>query len=123
MERHTTFAAKELAIMLKLVFFQVYNSVFASFAFLLDPSVRLFERPWYTVGGALIANILFGDAIFIQVFLDWLRVGGLFSRFCLAPRAKTQLEMDRLYVDEADIYLAFRCQVQGGDMIAHYNCV
>lgn len=58
-----------------------------------------------------------------QVFLDWLRVGGLFSRFCLAPRAKTQLEMDRLYVDEADIYLAFRCQVQGGDMIAHYNCV
>jgi len=113
MERHTTFAAKELAIMLKLVFFQVYNSVFASFAFLLDPSVRLFERPWYTVGGALIANILFGDAIFIQVFLDWLRVGGLFSRFCLAPRAKTQLEMDRLYVDEADIYLAFRCQLAG----------
>jgi len=29
-----------------------------------------------------------------------------------APRAKTQLQMDRAYVDEADIYLAFRCQVR-----------
>jgi len=30
----------------------------------------------------------------------------------IAPRAKTQLQMDRDYVDEADIYLAFRCQVR-----------
>ena len=45
--------------------------------------------------------------------LDWVRVGGLFSRLCLAPRAKTQLQMDRLYVDDADIYLAFRVQLAG----------
>ncbi|EOD12468.1 hypothetical protein EMIHUDRAFT_437392 [Emiliania huxleyi CCMP1516] len=113
LERHTTFTGKELAVMLKLVFFQVYNSVFASLAFLFDPSIDLFARPWYTTGGALIANILFGDAIFIQVVLDWVRVGGLFSRLCLAPRAKTQLQMDRLYVDDADIYLAFRVQLAG----------
>ena len=30
----------------------------------------------------------------------------------IAPRAKTQLQMDRASVNEADIYLAFRCQVR-----------
>ena len=33
------------------------------------------------------------------------------KRYLLAPRAKTQLAMDRLWIKQADIYLAFRMQL------------
>ena len=92
---------------------QVFNTVVSSLAFLADPNIRNFRRPWYATGGALIANIMFGDALFIQTLLDWsgLINGAVFNRHCRAPRAKTQLQMDSLYMPAADIYLAFRCQV------------
>ena len=46
----------------------------------------------------------------LQVLLDWIHPDVLVRRFVLAPRAKTQLAMDRLYIADADIYLAFRVQ-------------
>ena len=66
-ERHHTFASKELAVMLKLTFFQVFNLVVAAAAFLFDPSVRDFTRNWYALGGALVVSTMLGDAFFIQV--------------------------------------------------------
>ena len=134
-ERHSTFAEKEVSMMAKMCFFQVrgiaaplssdgacsahtfliwqvFNTVVSSLAFLANPNIRNFRRPWYATGGALIANIMFGDAVFIQTLLDWsgLINGAVFNRHCRAPRAKTQLQMDSLYMPAADIYLAFRCQ-------------
>ena len=112
-ERHTTFSGKEVSIMLQMVFFQCFNTIIAALAFSFNPDIGFFSRKWYTTGGALITTIALGDAVFIQVLLDWIRVDGLFKRHCLAHRAKTQLKMDRLFTIEADIYLAFRCQFCG----------
>ena len=52
--------------MLKLTFFQVFNTTVAAAAFLVDDDVRSHPRKWYTLGGALLANVLFGDTVFIQ---------------------------------------------------------
>ena len=113
-ERYATFASKELHVMLRLTFFQVFNLVVASAAFLIDPTVRENSgRKWFALGGALLANFMFGDCILIQVLLDFVKVDTVVNRNCLAPKATTQLEMDRLYTAEADIYLAFRLQLAG----------
>ena len=93
---------------------QVFNLVVASAAFLIDPTVRENSgRKWFALGGALLANFMFGDCILIQVLLDFVKVDTVVNRNCRAPKAKTQLEMDRLYTAEADIYLAFRLQLAG----------
>ena len=110
LERQRTFAGKESSIAIKLAVFQVYNTVVASSAFLFDHRISQFSRAWYPTGGVLIGAIVFGDAVFIQVLLDWVHVDVLFRRFLLAPRATTQLQMDRIYIAAADIYLAFRYQ-------------
>ena len=41
LERQRTFAGKEVSIALKLAFFQVYNTILASLAFLLDPTLKV----------------------------------------------------------------------------------
>ena len=112
-ERYTTFAEKERHVMLRLTFFQVFNLVVAAAAFLIDPDVRADARKWYSLGGALIANFMFGDFILIQVLLDWVRVDTVINRNCIAPRAATQLQMDRLYTADAGLYLAYRLQLAG----------
>lgn len=112
-ERHTSFARKELAIMLKLTFFQVFNTVVAASAFLFDPTVAAHPRQWYSLGGALLANVTIGDAILIQTLLDFVQIPVLVNRLCIAPRAATQLQMDRSYAVPAGIYLAFRLQLAG----------
>ena len=43
--------------MLKLTFFQVFNTCVAAAAFLVDPTVRSHPRQWFTLGGALLANV------------------------------------------------------------------
>ena len=83
-ERHSTFAGKELAIMLKLTFFQVFNTCVAAAAFLVDPNVWSNSRHWYTLGGALLANVTLGDAIFIQLLLDFVQLPVLINRCFIA---------------------------------------
>ena len=61
----------------------------------------------------MLANVLFGDAIFIQVVLDFVQVPVLLNRLCIAPRATTQRAMDQAYAAPAGIYLAFRLQLAG----------
>ena len=112
-ERHTTFAGKELAIMLKLTFFQVLNTVVAAFFFLVDPTVARSPRQWYSLGGALLENVMIGDCIFIQILLDFVQIPVLVNRLCIAPHASTQQAMDQAYAMPAGIYLAFRLQLAG----------
>ena len=112
-ERHSTFAGMELAIMLKLTFFQVFNTTVAAAAFRYDPIVASHPRQWYTLGGALLANVMLGDAIFIQVLLDFVQIPVLINRLFIAPRATTQKAMDQAYAVPAGIYLAFRLQLAG----------
>jgi hypothetical protein len=109
-ERHDTFVDKELAIMLKLTFFQVFNTSVAAAAFAMDPAVASNRREWYTLGGALIANVMFGDAIFIQVACDFVQIPIFIGR-CRAKYKKTQQAMDEAYSAPAGIYLAFRLQL------------
>ena len=112
-ERHSTFAGKELAIMLKLTFFQVFNTCVAAAAFLVDPNVWSNSRHWYTLGGALLANVTLGDAIFIQLLLDFVQLPVLINRCFIAPRLTTQQAMDESYAAPAGIYLAYRLQLAG----------
>ena len=47
----------------------------------------------------------------MTVFLDLINVDTPIKRYILAPFARTQMSTDRLYVKQADIYLAFRVQL------------
>lgn len=112
-ERHHTHDSLELSIALKCTFFQVLNTVLSAAVFFFDGYTASNTRQWYALGGALLVNILFGDFIFIQVLLDWVRIDIIVARCCLARRARSQSEMDRIYAAPAGIYLAFRIQQAG----------
>ena len=94
---------------------QVFNTCIACFSFLVlfpDLGWRL-SRGWYAVGGALIVNVMLGDFLFILPLLEFIRPDGAVNRACRAPRARTQLQMDRLYTLHASLYLSFRAQLSG----------
>lgn len=114
-ERHHTHGALELSIALKCTFFQVLNTVAAAAVFYLDPYIQSTcgMRQWYSLGGSLIVNILFGDFIFIQVLMDCIKVDVIAARTCIARTAKSQYEMNQIYAAPAGIYLAFRMQQAG----------
>ena len=62
-----------------------------------------------------IATLVFGtllsDLVWINIGVNLLRPPMRISRYCRAPMARTQREMNRLYVADADIYLARRLQL------------
>ena len=68
--------------------------------------------PWYATGGTVILTALVGDFIFINFLIDFIRPDVLFIRRFLAPRARTQRQMNALYKRDADIYVAFRLQAR-----------
>ena len=98
--------------MLKLCFFEVYNTVVSIAAFFIDSSVWHNSRQWYSLGGAMLVNILIGDAVILQWLLDGgplCQLGILWS----ARRARTQIEMNERYAEPAGIVLAFRLSLAG----------
>ena len=110
-ERHRTFSEKEATLFGKLAFFQIFNTVTSAFIFLVSPVTHgLLGREWYALGGATIATVVgpLGDCILLPSLLDWLTVDMPIRRLIFAPRQKTQLGMDRLYLKESGLYLAFR---------------
>ena len=58
----------------------------------------------------MILNVLIGDLFVIGLGIDLARPGAIVCRH-LATKATTQREMNHLYTEKADIYLAFRLQV------------
>ena len=60
----------------------------------------------------MILNVLIGDLFVIGLGIDLARPGAIVCRH-LATKATTQREMNHLYTEKADIYLAFRLQVMG----------
>lgn len=96
------------AIMVKLAFFQIFNTCVAAATFLFQVDDI---RQWFTFGGTLIANVCLGDAIFIQILLDFLQIPVIIRRWCIAPCQRSQQAMDEAYTAPAGIYLAFRVQL------------
>jgi len=47
----------------------------------------------------------------LTTLLDWVTIDMPPRRYIFAPRQKTQLGMDRLFIKECDLYLAFRVQL------------
>ena len=88
---------------------QVGNTVVASSVYYFFPTGS--RHSWYDYGPSMILNVLIGDLLFIQIVLDLLQPGVLLARHVHAPAAPTQREMNELYVAPADIYVAFRLQV------------
>ena len=93
--------------MLKLCFFEVLNTVVSVAAFFLDPSIWHNSRQWYSLGGAMLVNVLIGDASFLQWLLDGGPVCQL-GTYCSARMAKTQLQMNERLAEQAGIVIAFR---------------
>jgi hypothetical protein len=110
-ERHKTFSDKESTLFAKLAFFQIFNTVTSALCFLLSPACDgLLGRDWYSLGGATVMTIMgpLGDCVLLPSLLDWLTIDTPIKRLIFAPRQKTQLGMDRLYLKNGDLYLAFR---------------
>ena len=98
--------------MLKLCFFEVFNTVVSVAAFFIDSNVWNNTRQWYSLGGAMLVNVLIGDATFLQ----WLLDGGPLCQlgiYLSARRARTQLEMNEKLAEPAGIVLAFRLSLAG----------
>ena len=111
-ERHYTFGGKELSCFCKMLGFQILNTVVAScvsyfFSDLFSPD----RHTWYSIGGPMVLNVLFGDLAVITILIDLIRPEVLFKQHVLAPSAHTQQEMNIAYTPRADIYIAFRLQL------------
>ena len=94
---------------------QVGNTVVASSVYYFFPTGS--RHSWYDYGPSMILNVLIGDLLFIQIVLDLLQPGVLLARHVHAPAAPTQREMNELYVAPADIYVAFRLQVNAHALV------
>merc|ERR1719181_2732228 len=81
LERHHTYTSMLTTMMLKMISFQVFNTVAAAaiFAVPVDDVSRL-DSYWYLRGGSLIATIILGDAVFIQTLLELGRPDALINR-------------------------------------------
>ncbi len=66
---------------------------------------------WYTTGAFVLINALFGDLTAILFIIELVRPDKLITRYVLAPRAATQVEMNALYAQDAAFYLPFRYQL------------
>ena len=116
LERYHTFAAREMQICYKLCFFQVLSTVLPSTFFTwVDGRNPLgtwsLDQPWYATGGTVLLTALVGDFIFVGVLVDLFRPDVVFCRRVLAPRARTQRQMNAWFKRDADIYVAIRVQL------------
>jgi len=68
----------------------------------------------------MILNVLIGDLFVIGLGIDLARPGAIVCRH-LATKATTQREMNHLYTEKADIYLAFRLQVRWAAPLTHLH--
>jgi len=114
-ERHYTFGGKELSCYCKMFGFQVFNTVVASTVFFFF--AKSSRHSWYVYGAAMIFNVLIGDLIVINIFIDLGQPGLLIARYLIAPRAHTQREQNHIYTPQADIYVAFRLQLVTKTMV------
>ena len=112
-ERPHFFYQRELTIFLKLTFFQVGNVIVSMILMLArdsDPE-RGWLGGWLEHAAPLVINSLIGDTLIINIGIDLGRPDIRIKRLLLAPYAKTQAKMDRLYINAPDIWLAFRLQL------------
>ena len=89
------------------------------------PQTRLSHDPLlplcrYAFGAGMILNVLIGDLFVIGLGIDLARPGAIVCRH-LATKATTQREMNHLYTEKADIYLAFRLQVRWAARLSHLH--
>ena len=107
-ERPHFFFHRELSVFVKLAGFQVFN-VLASMFLMLQRDSNL--GGWLDHVAPLIINVIVGDTVVINLGIDCLRPDILVRRYLLAPRKKTQFDMNETYTIDADIWLAFRLQL------------
>ena len=101
-----------------MVLFQSGNTVVSVATFFGDGALLQNSRRWYAIGGALLVNMLIGDASFLQWLLD---VGPIcqLGTIARAKMEKTQLAMNEAFAEPAGIMLAFRLQVPPCDGTRH----
>ena len=93
---------------------QIFNVLVTMYATLYDPRPSVARdslRGWLSYASPTVVNVLIGDAIFIHFVIDGLRIDTLINRNLVAPHAKTQLAMNRLWTVDPDLWLVFRMQL------------
>jgi len=114
-ERDHTQDLRETALAGKLLIFQVFNGMAAALSFLWtkDGGIKgIFDHEWYSVGAPTVINVLIADALIINLAVEGFRIfDALPIRLLLAPRARTQAEMNKLYAVTNPLYLPFRMQL------------
>jgi len=110
LEKWHQFQNREVNIVLRLTLFQILLPSSCSFLFAYYNDWSL-AGEWYATGGAIVLNSLVIDCIIVNLGVDFIRPEVKFIRHVLAPRARTQRQMNTLYKRNADIYLSFRLQL------------
>ena len=118
LERPHFFYQREMTVFLKLTFFQVFNVLFCMVTMLYRDGIDGFvaagdqtTRGWLANAAPLLVNVLLGDMVVINIGIDCGRPDVFIMRNFIAPRCKTQSKMNRAYIVDADVYLAFRLQL------------
>ena len=60
-------------------------------------------RHWYTTGAVVLINAVIGDLTAILGLIEFLRPDKLIIRYLVAPRARTQAEMNEIYALDSEL--------------------
>ena len=66
---------------------------------------------WYTTGAVVLVNAVVGDLTAILGLIEFIRPDKLITRYIVAPRCKSQAEMNQVYALDSELYLPFRYQL------------
>jgi len=90
---------------------QVFNVLASMYLMFYRDGGSQTTRGWLAHATPLVINCLIGDTLLINLVIDSQAPNILIQRGIVAAQAKTQLAMNRAYLLDADIWLAFRLQL------------
>uniref|UniRef100_A0A7S2NPT1 CSC1/OSCA1-like cytosolic domain-containing protein n=1 Tax=Haptolina brevifila TaxID=156173 RepID=A0A7S2NPT1_9EUKA len=115
-EREWRADQRETMLTLKLISFQLGNSIAAAMSFLFTKdsgAYGYFDREWYENGGATtVLSMVLADVFFINPFVEGMRIFDVWAaKTFLAKRSLSQAQMNQHFAAKNDLYLPFRMQL------------
>jgi hypothetical protein len=95
-EKHHMASHQENSLLLKILLFQLVNSIAISVCSLFSSKSGEFDHAWYDTGSFVVLMTMAGDLVAIGMFVEGLRPDIVIMQQCIAPRAKTQETMNSM---------------------------